>query len=119
MVGIALHFSQEGFVAEDDFSATADYTREHDDERAFTEARQAADEANAEAAHRKGGAATAAAAASIAGKGPAVPKNGLCLLSGCQPPFDDRKHPLASRQRCYIVFETALSWTHLHTDCVF
>jgi hypothetical protein len=36
-------------VAEDDFSAAAEYTREQDDERAFAEARLAAEAANAKA----------------------------------------------------------------------
>mmetsp|Transcript_675 Transcript_675/g.1960 ORF Transcript_675/g.1960 Transcript_675/m.1960 type:complete len:411 (-) Transcript_675:102-1334(-) len=47
-------FAEEGFVAEDDLSAAADYTRENDDEQAFAEARRKADEANA-AAQQRGG----------------------------------------------------------------
>lgn len=42
-------FAEEGFVAEEDFSAAAEYTREQDDERAFAEARLAAEAANAKA----------------------------------------------------------------------
>lgn len=109
MVRVILHFSQEGFVAEDDFSATADYTREHDEERAFTEARQAADAANADAVRRSGGAATGGAAASTAGAGPADPHNGLCLLPAWLTAFDDRNRLLNSRHCCHLVFAAAIA----------
>ena len=40
-------FLQEGFVAEDDFGASADYTRENDDEAAAIAERKRWDEKNA------------------------------------------------------------------------
>lgn len=47
LIGYAGTCLQEGFVAEDDFGASADYTRENDDEAAAIAERKRWDEKNA------------------------------------------------------------------------
>lgn len=73
---------QEGFVAEDDLSAAAEYTRENDDEQSFVEARRKADAENAVAQQRggQGGAASPADPCAVTGAAEHLMEAGLSSL---------------------------------------